>query len=291
MLIIDINGGLGNQMFQYAFGRRLAIKRDKELKLDISNFKTYELRIFLLDKYKVSYSVATDNEIIKYRIKQQYIKYLKFIIKKSHIFKSVKIRKMYFEKQDFIFDLNVFTSSNVYYVGYWQSYKYFKDIRDILIKEFTLKDNLDEKNIEVLSQIKKTNAVSLHIRRGDYVSNTQTNKIHGTCSLNYYEEAIKEIDRNIENPVLYVFSDDIEWVKKHFKTNLSTCYIDFNDDHPERDINLMSNCKHNIIANSSFSWWGAWLNNNQYKTVIAPQNWINSNINTSDLIPKDWIRL
>jgi hypothetical protein len=291
MIIVDIRGGLGNQMFQYAFGRSLAIHKDVELKLDITNFETYELSEFLLDRLNVTYLVATKSETDKYKIKQYFAKYLRFLIKKTRVFKSLKFRKMYFEKQGFTFDPGILSSSSVYYVGYWQSYKYFNNIREVLIKEFTLKENFNEKNLYMLSQIEQTNAVSLHVRRGDYVSNEHTNTIHGTCSLDYYNKAAETIAQRIESPIFYIFSDDINWVRDNLKLKFPMKYIDFNNDSPENDIILMSNCKHNIIANSSFSWWGGWLNEHSNKIVCAPKKWINTEDNTNDLIPKDWIRI
>jgi len=292
MKIIDVNGGLGNQMFQYAFGRSLAIHFDTDLKLDLTSFQTYELREFQLDKFNVSYSKATDKDKNKYKINLKLIKYLKYLIKRSKVLRNIKFGKTYFEKQGFAFDSNVFTSNCIYFIGYWQSFKYLENIRDILLKDFTLKYEMNDLNTNMLSLINETNSISLHIRRGDYILNSHTNNIHGTCSLDYYHKAIELTSQKVDNPVYYLFSDDIEWVKENLKNKFPTHYIDFNNDTPERDIILMSKCKHNIIANSSFSWWGAWLNNYSNKIIIAPKKWVNNNnINTVDLIPKDWKRL
>jgi len=292
MKIIDINGGLGNQMFQYAFGRSISLHAKQELKLDISNFETYELRTYLLNCFSITGSIATKKELDKYKIQSKYLKYLKYLIKNSHLFKNIKIGKMYFEKQGFSYDPNVFLSHSAYYVGYWQSYKYFENIRDILLKEFSINTMTDTTNLAMLSNIENTSSISLHIRRGDYVTNKHTNSIHGTCSLTYYVNAINIMSQNLDNPTFFIFSDDIQWVKDNLKIEYPTYYVDFNDDSPEKDIILMSKCQHNIIANSSFSWWGAWLNNYSNKIIIAPKNWVNNNnINTIDLIPKDWKRL
>lgn len=141
--------------------------------------------------------------------------------------------------------------------------------------------------------IKSCNAVSLHIRRGDYISNATTNTIHGTCNLDYYKRAVEYIKKNSVSPIFFIFSDDIDWVKDNLHLNEKHYYIDWNNaDTNYEDMRLMSLCKHNVIANSSFSWWGAWLNNNPKKIVIAPQKWFNdSKLNTFDVIPEKRIKI
>ena len=138
--------------------------------------------------------------------------------------------------------------------------------------------------------ISQTNSVSLHIRRGDYVSNQKTNQTHGTCDLDYYQRCITEIEKEVENPYFFVFSDEIEWVKENLKINHPAEYVDQNTgDKSYEDMRLMSQCKHNVIANSSFSWWGAWLNSYPDKIVFAPKRWFASDKhNTKDLIPEGW---
>ncbi len=144
-----------------------------------------------------------------------------------------------------------------------------------------------------MAQIESTNAVSLHIRRGDYVKVKETNDFHGVCSIAYYETAIELITNKINDPVFYIFSDDMDWVKKNFNIRQNHVFVDANDAATNyEDMRLMSLCKHNIIANSSFSWWGAWLNPSSSKTVIAPKKWMKDpSIETIDLIPGNWIRL
>lgn len=156
-----------------------------------------------------------------------------------------------------------------------------------------MKYKSDVTNEQVAQNILSVNAVSLHVRRGDYVSNLTINQFHGTCSLEYYNQAIAQIAKKVETPHFFVFSDDPEWVKSNLKIDYSITIVDHNNaDKNYEDIRLMSLCKHHIIANSSFSWWGAWLCRNPNKIVIAPLKWFNDkSINTTDLIPDGWIKI
>jgi hypothetical protein len=150
-------------------------------------------------------------------------------------------------------------------------------------------------NLIITNEIKNSNSISIHIRRGDYVSNQHTNDIHGLCSLDYFYKSVQYMNSKIYNPIYFIFSDDMDWVKKNFNTeNLKYKFIETNMNQNHLDLILMSYCKHNIISNSSFSWWGAWLNININKIVIAPKIWFaNKKMNNliSDLIPNNWITL
>ena len=179
-----------------------------------------------------------------------------------------------------------------YLDGYWGSEKYFKDIEDIICEEFTVKYAPDKKNQTLINQILNCESVSLHIRRGDYVNDASANKLFGTCSMEYYDSAIKEISRNIENPHFFIFSDDLEWMQKNMKLSFPTTYVNINGaDKDYEDLRLMSYCKHFIIPNSTFGWWGAWLSDNKNKIIIAPKRWYNSMIEPKEFLPKNWIRL
>ena len=179
---------------------------------------------------------------------------------------------------------------NIYLSGYWQGEKYLENTNYNINNYF--KFNCANKLTKISEKIKNTNSVSIHFRRGDYVNNIKTNTFHGLCGFNYYNNGIKFISKNISNPIYFVFSDDINWVKQNFKLNYPTIYIEDNKDY--EDMYLMSLCRHNIIANSTFSWWGAWLNKNPDKIVIAPQKWFADKVknkNTNKIIPKEWIRI
>jgi len=290
MIITNVYGGLGNQMFQYAIARRIAYENNVEFKLDISKMKSYELRDFLLNSFNIKNDIATENEIANYKkIKNKYFTKLEKIL---HELGFPKFNKTYYEKQEFSFDQYITTLSDVYLEGYWQSPQYFDSIREIILNDFSLSIKLDKENQKILNQIQNTNSISLHIRRGDYVNNPYTNKIHGTCSLSYYQKAIEQINSKVSNPVYYIFSDDIDWVKANLKFDNVKIFVDINTGETcYFDMELMKNCKHNIIANSTFSWWGAWLNENENRLIIAPKKWINTHSFFDELLPKEWIKL
>ncbi len=292
MIIVKIIGGLGNQMFQYAFGRTLAEKYDTDLKLDVSEFETYRLHKYSLGVFNIVEKFATPEEVKRIAF-EEYAPIVKYI--RSKLGKSVwKKSKSYKEEKRFYFDPTVFDfGDDIYLEGYWQCEKYFKDIEDVIRKELTLNRSLDRKNREVSELMRDSNSVSLHIRRGDYVSNPDTKAALGICSLEYYKLCIEHISRDVENPHFFLFSDDIAWTKKNIEIDYPATVVDGNSaDSNYADLFLMSNCKHNIIANSSFSWWGAWLNDNPDKIVIAPKTWfVNSPLTPRDIIPENWLRL
>lgn len=264
MIITRLIGGLGNQMFQYALGRFLAEKHNTRLKLDVTGFQKYKLHKYSLAAYNINADLATVEEINS----------MNFCIKEKH----------------FSFDPDVLDlPDNVYLDGYWQSEKYFFDVKNILKKEFTVKFEQTGKNKEIAEVITSTNSVSIHVRRCDYI----TNKTFVVCCLDYYYRCISFIDQNINSPEFFVFSDDPNWVKDNLKINFKTTFISCNNaDTNYEDLRLMSLCKHNIIANSTFSWWSTWLNNNLSKIVIAPKQWFEScENNIKDLLPNEWIIL
>lgn len=290
-----MDGGLGNQMFQYALARILAQKNNAAVLLDTSFFDQIEKRLghtprkFELAVFNNYYGFASIDDI--------------FFFKQLSFFNKIKRElglnypKMYREPS-FRFDEKVFTiQTPVYLRGFFQSYKYFIGYENFIRQLFVFPlDSLDEKNKNVMGTIKSTNAISIHIRRGDYVNDATTQQYHGNCSLDYYLKAISLLTEKNEAFTLFFFSDDSEWVKEQFRDlPYSKEFIDHNTgEHSWKDIFLMSLCKHNIIANSSFSWWAAWLNVNPDKKVIAPKKWFaksEEELNTSDLVPPEWIRL
>lgn len=292
MIIIDLIGGLGNQMFQYAMGRAVAYKRNDILKLDISEFSNHNLRKYALSPFQIQESFALDNDI-QNTLKKPLNKIPWRLVEHLQFFFPYYSRSHFFE-QSFKYDFNVFKArKNVIFSGYWQSEKYFKHIANIIHKDFQLRDMPDEYTSKIANSFQDCNSVSIHVRRGDYVTNQVTAQHHGLCSVDYYSKAIHFLLKNTDNPLFFIFSDDINWVKDNLNVPNKVKYIHHNGlQRDYLDLWLMSRCKHNIIANSSFSWWGAWLNDNPEKIVIAPQKWFNDpNIDTSDLIPDAWIRL
>jgi hypothetical protein len=289
MIIVKIIGGLGNQLFQYALGRNLALMNNTELKLDISGFKTYKLHKYGLHHFKIIEKFATREDL--HCIKMPSSRLRNFFI---DINCSITGNKQIFykkEPRDYIFDLNFFKYPNdLYLEGYWQSEKYFKNVEDIIRQEFSLKKEPDAPNALMAENILESDAISVHVRRGDYVANPLTYNHHGVCSLEYYHKAIDCMVKKISDPHFYFFSDDPAWVKKNLVVDYPHTYVTHNQTIKNySDLWLMSLCKHHIIANSSFSWWGAWLSTNPEKMVIAPKKWVNNpHIETRDLFPEAW---
>ena len=279
MIAVKLIGGLGNQMFQYALGRHLSIKNNCDLYMDINEFETYKLH-----KYSLQH----------FQIKENFLK-LEDVPKKSFFYRFKFINTGVTQEREFNFSKNILdTKAPNYLEGFWQSELYFNEIRETLLKDFEVEKPLTGKNLEVFEEIKGVESISLHIRRGDYVSNQQTNSFHGTCSLNYYKRALDYIsDEKPDDLNIFAFSDDPQWVKENLKTEIPIRFVDHNDaDTNFEDLRLMSLCKNNIIANSTFSWWGAWLNQNSEKIVIAPQRWFNNDkVDTSDVVPNSWTKI
>ncbi|MFX0199817.1 MAG: alpha-1,2-fucosyltransferase, partial [Candidatus Hodarchaeota archaeon] len=261
MVVVRIISGLGNQMFQYAAGRRLAIKLGVALKLDISSYSEfYKLRSYDLGIFNIKENFATPKEV---RQLTNISKNLFVRICYRFLRKQQKPSESYYKEKHFHFDPDVLNlPDDVYLDGYWQSDKYFADIAEIIRQEFSVKTALQAKNQELAALIGSCESVSLHIRRGDYVSNPRTSQMFVTCDLDYYYRCVDHISQTVQHPHFFVFSDDHQWAHDNLKLSFPTMFIDHNEaDKAYEDLRLMSLCKHNIIANSSFSWWGAWLNN------------------------------
>lgn len=291
MIIIRIIGGLGNQMFQYAAGRRLAAKHNTVLKLDISDFKKYNLHDYGLSAFTIKEFFATPKEIqlLKEPESGSFKKKLKKILRRPSKMGITHIR----EKQ-YHFDPKILTMpDSIYLDGYWQSEKYFSDIADIIRNEFTVKLSQTDRNGELAQQIASCESVSLHVRRGDYVTDEKTKTIHGTCDLDYYKHCIAHLAQRVPHPCFFIFSDDPDWAEKNLKIDSPVTFVVHNG--PKKnyeDLRLMSQCRHHIIANSSFSWWGAWLGQHQGTISYAPARWFNSPaFNTKDLLPEAWTRI
>ncbi len=299
MIIIQLLGGLGNQMFQYALGRQLAVLNNSELKFDITGFTRDPLRKYSLNCFSLPENIASDSEIIqiKYGHRSQVLArvcdFLNRGLRRIIGRKPIKASSYLIEKQIFCFDSKILKQrSQLYLEGYWQAHGYFSGIRKILQKEFSLRSDPARENMQLLEQIKSCNAVSLHVRRGDYYSDPGTSRLYACCNSDYYKTAIDQIKSMLGNPTFFVFSDEPDWAESGLDLDNKVIVRANGPERAHEDLRLMQNCRHHIIANSSFSWWGAWLNENPDKIVIAPKTWINlANTDTRDLIPESWIRL
>ena len=280
MIIIKIKGGLGNQLFQYAVGRALALHHRLPLKLDLTIFKTYKLHRYLLDQFAIQADIATEDEIIKLKGRNNV---LFSALRKAGLVK----RKSYLkEKRSSYFDASVFKNDDVYLDGYWQNELYFSDIREELLRDLTSISSMSDLGVVYMEGIKKSNSVSLHVRRGNYLNLKNFNVL----DIDYYMKAVEYIRKNVEKPTFYIFSDDLEWCKNSLGFLDNCIFVDSTKTEID-DLKLMSFCKHNIIANSSFSWWGAWLNQNCKKTVIAPKGWLLNDPGSSNVILSDWVKM
>ena len=288
MIHIQLSGGLGNQMFQYAFAQALAHKQDKQkVCLDISplqedGYRHYELHHFM---GSLPLLTAEDKNF--------------FLQRQSNFFQKLKNKILPYYKQSLVKELYYHYDNNLLkinqdavVIGYFQSEKYFLDIETKIRKDFRFKNPPKGANREMLRRIQETQAVSIHIRRGDFVGNP----LHPLQSEQFFKEAISILQSKISNLHLFLFSNDIAWVREHLQFDIPYTIVDINDEkNGFEDMRLMSACKHHIIANSSFSWWGAWLNPDRNKIVIAPAKWVNSTLdyykNVNDIIPESWIKI
>lgn len=293
MIIVKLMGGLGNQMFQYAAARSLSWRHGTVLKLDLSFLEGDQSgdtpRIYKLDHFYITAEKASRWEVSTMSGRGNAFLPTAF----ARFFQKNAADHANYREKSFHYDPQLLDQpDNVYLEGYWQSERYFTDIREVIRKDFTVKTPLTDKNRKLADEIQAVNSVSLHVRRGDYVMDEKTIAKHGVCSLEYYLRAEDRVAEIQADPHFFVFSDDPEWVADNLKLRHPARYVSHNGSMAHEDLRLMSLCRHHVIANSSFSWWGAWLSTGTDKLVIAPDRWFNDpSINTRDLIPYEWQRL
>lgn len=293
MITSHIIGGLGNQMFQYAAGRSLALRNGCELQLDTSDFAAYTLHqgfeldtVFGIDLHRLD--KKSSDKLLgwrKHRFLNKLFDQLK-VIESLNLTIAREPSFNYWPRWKYL-------QAPAYLLGYWQSERYFSEFEHEIRHDFRFHQDLDSESNRIAVALANTTSVSLHVRRGDYASNPKTTALHGLCSPVYYSKAIEYLAHRINDLHLFIFSDDIPWVKANLPIEgHDHTYVSHNKGSDSwRDMQLMSLCQHHIIANSSFSWWGAWLNPSPNKIVVAPAKWFAKDIDTSDLIPEPWIRL
>lgn len=288
-----LQGGLGNQLFQYAIARALSAHYQVDFTLDRSWFdmppEGVTPREFQLDLLNIQKIVVKSIPFPKKpnRLHQ----FLQTIFSNKPF--------IYYQKSAFDFNstlLNLHNGANrdIYLSGYWQGFGYIENIHPVLQEEFDLRSDIDVHYQPFLQQIMNSESVMLHLRRGDYVHSPSAAQFHGALSLDYYQNAMQAIKAIQPDAHFFVFSDDLPWARANLPTGIPLTFIEnsLSEDAAVQELQLMRNCKHHIIANSSLSWWGAWLKTNADGTVFAPNRWVNNaNINLNKLLPPNWQRL
>jgi hypothetical protein len=297
MIKVFTLGGLGNQMFQYAAAKALAERLNTGVCIDTSPLhvrlrnttsRPYELNHFVLSKGQEQVVFSQVRGFLFFKIYPK--------VKKSFLGKMIAKNYALFEEENaYMFDSEILSlPDNSLLLGYFQAEKYFSSSEKIIREAFRFKQALAGKNLELAKKMKSCNSVSIHIRRGDYLSNKSSFETFCSIAADYYQKAIEHIYTRLENPVFFIFSDEPEKAKKEIPLPQAN-FIDWNKGTDSYiDMQLMTCCRHNIIANSSFSWWGAWLNPHPNKMVVAPAEWLKdkaANASIKDLLPGKWIRL
>ena len=276
---VRVTGGLGNQLFQYAAGRALAMRLDCRLMLDVSFYRKGRHRVFALSQFPIKADVG-------------HMKGASFGLSRwSSLIRGVFGNEKTYREPHFHFDPNFDSlTPPVVLEGYFQSYRYCQGWEQQIRTDLEVPMPTDSESLRLADQIANVEATVLHIRRGDYISSPKASRIYAPCTLEYYKRAMEQIPG--KDPVL-VLSDDMDWARRNVPAVKPLLFPVANAIRPAMaDLWLMTKACHHIIANSSFSWWGAWLAKESSGRKIAPRNWFNDPaINDSDLIPNNWVRL
>lgn len=292
MIVARISGGLGNQMFQYAAARSLAWSRGAELCFDVSEYglrplhQGFELgRVFAAQiQLAGTAELRAVLGLWRHPRVRQWMSHPRWAGRGLHRYVVEPGFRYWPGLRD--------VPTDCYLSGYWQSARYFEPCADRIRHDFAFRMPLDRRNGELAGEIAAVPAVSVHVRRGDYVSNPRAHATHGLCPPAYYAAAMQFIRAREPDAQFFVFSDDMPWVKSHLPADFCCRFVDHNQGQDSHiDMRLMSLCRHHVVANSSFSWWGAWLSTNPGKVVVAPRRWFAIDKDDTDLIPSDWIRL
>lgn len=287
-VIARIEGGLGNQLFQYAAARSLADRLGCELTLDLRGLAENGDRPFQLDLYRIRAGLAGPQLLAS--------------LPDWHTSRWGRLRVSLSQRMPGLYSYPVFWPRSfafdprferitrpVYLVGYWQTEKYFAGNRKRLLQDIQLREPVPPAT-HLLGQILSVNSVALHIRRGDYVTNTAAAQFHGLCDMAYYHAAVQALKKQSPEIQVFVFSDEPGWARANLRLDVPTYFVEANPGYV--DLELMRYCRHHVVANSSFSWWGAWLCESEGQVVHAPRRWFaDPYTDTSDVVPGRWIQL
>ena len=282
-VIVRMTGGLGNQLFQYATARAHAFRHNRPLILDIRPLTNCSLRDYDLHHFAIQGTIGTEQTLPPGRDnKLRYGLWRLSSDARSRLLREASIGSKV--------DLSS-AAANVILHGYWQTEQHFAEFANIIRADLQVKTKPSVENEHLLSQIATTTAVSVHIRRGDYVASQKNQSVFASCSLDYYQRAAEHIIQQVSTPVhFYVFSDDPDWVQAEITLPSSMTLVRHNCGKTAyEDLRLMHHCDHHIIANSTFSWWGAWLNPAPEKIVVAPNQWFHGEANNrQQIVPNTW---
>jgi len=287
MIAVRLCGGLGNQLFQYAAGRTLSLLHDTDLVIDTSWYDSIPFgdtpRSMYLDRLRVVARRPSSGEALRFRLHNGRV------VGRLPIPRSMRQVR----ERSFGFDYSVLEAGdNSYLYGYWQSYRYFESHGGLIAAEVVSRDSPSGRYSTLVSEVLERESVSVHVRRGDYVANPNAARVHGLCSPDYYARALQVVRMRLKDPLYCIFSDDIEWARDNIHVPGDVRHIgDTQYDTTVEDMNLMAHCHHHVIANSSFSWWGAWLGSARGGNVFAPAQWFTDGRDSSDLCPPSWVRL
>ncbi|HLO79809.1 MAG TPA: alpha-1,2-fucosyltransferase [Chitinophagaceae bacterium] len=290
MFIVKIHYGLGNQLFQYAFARSLSLKRGIPFSMDLHFYRQHKQnpdhpRVYQLNKFHIQENVISDEQVDQWLNPSTLDR---GVIKLENLVRPYYKRRIVYERE-LVYDANMWeVEDDAYLAGYWQDLRYFQECEADIRNDFTFRDEPDQLNQSWLNRIKAVNSVGIHVRRGDYLTDKFTLEQVGMADMTYYKNAVQFVEQNITEPHYFVFTDDPDWVRKKFDIGVKYELIAHNNqENAYQDLRLLSACNHQVISNSSFGWWGAWLNSNTDKIVVAPRVW---RINGPDMYkPATWV--
>jgi hypothetical protein len=300
MIVVRLMGGLGNQMFQYALAYVLSKKYNTSLKVDLTllndRSQPHEVvthRTLLLDQvFNIRIEYA-DRKAIEYFNGKVYSSFIGKIYNRFNL--MIRQPNLKIEKSRSFDPHFLEAGENACIVGSFQSEQYFISHSSAIKQLYQFKNHLLTQSHDLAMQINNSQSVAIHVRRGDYVTSKMYRHTIGTLPISYYEKAIAEITKRVTNPVFYIFSDDIEWCSKelaHLPVSLVWVGAEHSGLHAANHLQLLTLCKHFIISNSTFAWWGAWLSNHTEKVVIAPQQWFKKEAyNTNSIVPTSWVKV
>lgn len=283
-----IKGGLGNQLFQYAAAYSLAKRLNQPFQFDIAFTNNMTVRTYKFSELNVDVDTTISDKMLPKKIRFIKNKYINKLCRVLNLSKHKCGDYLYWIETKDIWQPNFFTieNGNLYVDGYFQSEEYFKDFRTDLLKQFTPRHTPEEEYKKILFEIKKVNAVAVHVRRGDFKKDS--NPFHYLLDAQYYRNAIEYVKNRVNRPVFFVFSDDMNWVKENIENSFEFKFVNLESVHRDIDeLMLMKNCNHIITANSTFSWWAAWLNENEKSIKIVPRK----KYGMERMIPENWIKI